>query len=324
MKKHTIVKTIRLIYLAKLIPALLFILFTVIVFFQFPFMELLFPKHVEDTNTIFEEYSQGNEFLEINVPTLYYTGYDYTKNSVIKGSYYYAFINDKCVFFLLGNQTTNNGAKQLNNITINSKLITDAKQRNYIIEHFSNDLNWTDADLTSMSADFIVSELNTFALSTYALLGIMGIVDIYALVSLIVSILFILAPHLSPICKHLGKGKASKLALKEVDMELKNDRFFYVSDMSITSHYFIELDKYHAKIIPLKNIIWAYKYSKMNKIIGISYTLVIYSNNSVSKFPHKQKYDIDFILDYLNESCPNVIIGNSKENRILAMEQFKK
>lgn len=323
MKKYTMIKTIRLKYLTKLIPAVLFLIFTVIIFFHYPFMKILFPNHLEDINTIFNVYSQGNEYLEIDVPTLYDTGYDYTYNSVTKGSYYYTFIDDKCVFFLLSNKTCN-ATEQLNNLTLKVKLLKGNKQLDFLKEHFASDLAWTKSDLSKITASFLVSDLDAFSSNAYALLLIMGIVDICSILSILISFIYIIAPHLSPICKHLGKGKAAKLALKEVDLELKNDRYFYVSDMSITSHYFIELERYHAKIIPLNNIIWAYKYSKLSKFFGISYTLVIYSNNSVSKFPHKQKYDIDFILEYLNESCPNVIIGNSKENKILAMERFKK
>ncbi len=324
MKKHIIVKTIRKIYLAKLIPALLFISFTILVFFHYPFMETLFPNRLENTNDIFQAYNSGEEYLQVSVPTLYYTGYDYTHNSQKRGSYYYSFIDDKCVFFLLSNKTSNKTLTELSNLTIHGKLITDTTQSAFLIDHFSSDLSWTDTELSKITSSFIVSELDASPPTTYALLAIIGIVDVCSLVRILLSLTFIFVPHFSSICKHLGRGKASKLALQEADLELSNNRYFYVSDMSITSHYFIDLGKYHAKIIPLNSIIWAYKHSKMNKLWGISYTLIIYSNNSVSKFTHKQKYDIDFILEYLNENCPNVVIGNSKEHRILAMERFKK
>lgn len=324
MKKHIIVKTIRNIHFAKLVPALLFIIFTILVFFQYPFMEILFPNRLENTNLIFHAYDSGEEYLQVDVSTLYYTGYDYTINSHKKGSYYYSFINDKCVFFLLSNKTSNETLAELSNISLKAKLITDTTQSAFLTDHFSSDLSWTNTELNKVTGSFIVSELDASAPFTYGLLLIMGIVDVFCLIRVILSLTYIFVPHLSSICKHLGRGKASKLALMEADLELNNNRYFYVSDMSITSHYFIELGKYHAEIIPLNNIIWAYKHSKMNKLWGISYTLIIYSNNSVSRFTHKQKYDIDFILEYLNENCPNIIIGNSKEHRILAMERFKK
>lgn len=323
MKKQTIVKTIRNIYFAKLIPAVLFIVFTIFVFTQYPFMDILFPKQLTDNHLLSSAYNSEQEYLKINIPILYYTGYDYIQNSEKKGSYYYTFINDKCVFFLLDNKTAD-GALELKNITFKAKLITDSKQFSYLSEHFSSDLSWTDSELSKISEQFIVSELDAAKPLAYVILTLMGAVDIFSFVLVFLSLLFILFPHLSPICKHLGKGKVAKSALKEVDLQLENNRYFYVSDMSITSSYFIELDKYHAEIIPLNNIIWAYKHSRMNKLWGISYTLVIYSKHNISRFHHKQQYDIDFILEYLAESSPNIIIGNSKENRILAMERFRK
>lgn len=314
MKNYVIAKTIRNIYIAKLIPALLFIIFTVLVFIKYPFQEIILPNHLDNLGSIFDEYNSGQEFLQVSVPKLYYTGYDYTKNSVKKGSYYYTFIDDKCVFFLLSNETSNQTAPELNDITIKSKLISDIKHQEFLTSNFSSDLSWTDTDLSKLTSNFIVSELDYFVFNAYALLILMSVVDISSFIFIIIYLTFIIAPQLSPICKHLGNGKSTRKALMEADLEVKNNRYFYVSDMSITSNYFIELGKYHAEIIPLNNIIWAYKHSKMSKFFGISYTLIIYSNNSVSKFPHKQKYDVDFILEYLDENCPNIIIGNSKEN----------
>jgi hypothetical protein len=243
-------------------------------------------------------------------------------NSEKKGSYYYSFIQDKCVFFLLNKETAKKGTT-LQDITAKVKIITDHKQLDFLTEQFSTDLSWTSSELNQITEPYIISELDAPSPIAYMLIFLMGIITLFSSIVTLRSLLFISLPHLSPVCKHLGHGKTAKLALKEADLQLENNRYFYVTDMSITSNYFIELDKYHVEIIPLDTIIWAYKHSRMNKLWGVSYTLVIYSKHSISRFHHKQKYDIDFILEYLAESCPNVIIGNSKEHRILAMERFR-
>ncbi|MFA9375517.1 MAG: DUF6709 family protein [Lachnotalea sp.] len=323
MKKQLIAKTIRKIYLAKLLPALLFIAFTIIIFIKYPISEILLPNQLDNVNNLVDSYQSGQKFVNINVPSLYYTGYDCKKNSIKIGSYYYSIINDKCVFFLLTNKTSNNAALELTDVTIKSKLVPDVKHLDFLSSNFASDLSWTSHDFNKITCDFIVSDLDSFVPISYALLIFMSVIDLYSIVSMIFCLTFIIAPQFSPICKHLGNGKSTKKALHEVDLELKGDRYFYVSDMSITSNYFIEIGKYHAEIIPLNNIIWAYKHSNMSKFFGISYTLIIYSNHNVSRFKHKQKYDVDFILEYLEENCPNIIIGNTKEHKILAMEQFK-
>lgn len=314
MKKPMITNAIRSIYFSKLIPAVFFLIFTAFILYKYPFQEILFPKRLNSVEHIFDEYNNGQEFLEITVPSLHYMGYDYTKNSHKVGSYYYSFIDNRCVIFLLSNKTSQQSAKELKNITIVGKLIKDSENSNQLEEHFANDLLWTKTDLKKITAEFIVSEPDAFILQVYILLLIINIVAFYAIFSIILSIIYIRAPHLCPMCKHLGKENNLKQALSDVDMELSTNPDYKASNIFITSNYLIELYKYKVQIIPLDKITWAYMHSTLSKLRGISYHVVICSKYGAVKLKNKQKFEADSILDYVSSNDPTVLIGYSKEH----------
>lgn len=323
MRKQMIIKTIKRIYLAKLIPAVFFLIFTVFLILKYPFQEILLPKRLDNINSIFDEYKSGQEFLEITVPTMYYTGYNDIRYSVNVGSYYYGFIDDTCVFFLINNPAEGQPEKELHNVTIKTKKINDSTKSDALMKQFANDLFWTETDLAKISTDFIISEPDSFVPQTYLVLLLLGIMDVYCVASILLSLIYIAAPYRSPMCRNLGKGKIARQELSAVVNELNAKREFNSSDILITQNYFIELSKYKVEIIPLHKIIWIFKHSTMSHFWGISYNLVIYSTHGKTKISNKQKFEADAILDYIGQNNPNILLGYSKENERLVKEQAK-
>lgn len=318
MKKRTLINSIRLLYFTKLVPAVIFLIFTGYLIYHYPFKEIIIPKQLSSINSIFDEYQNGQEFLEVTIPLLYYTGYDYTINSIRKGSYYYSFIGDKCVFFLIHNQADATALTALENKTMKAKLIYDTDQMDYLISHFASDLAWTDTQLSKISADFIVSEPDYFVPKTYILMLLIGVIDLYTVISVFCYLIFIMAPQNSLVCRQFGRGRDAKLGLKTADLELKNNREYTIADISMTSNYMITKTKNQIAIIPLTDIIWGYKHSKLSRISGISYHIVIHTTHGIIRFKHKQKFEADSILDYLGTHYPNILLGYTKKNAALA------
>ena len=52
------------------------------VFYKIPFYDALKPTVIEEPSGIEEFYKNGNTYIEMTADTLYYTGYDYTDESV--------------------------------------------------------------------------------------------------------------------------------------------------------------------------------------------------------------------------------------------------
>lgn len=144
---------------------------------------------------------------------------------------------------------------------------------------------------------------------------------IYAVISLIFYILCIRFPVLAPACQNLVVfGNPHKL-LAEAEEELATLPQLATEDMFITEHYFIMTSPYGNAIVPIKEILWIYKYSTLHKILwyhfSISYTLHISANKHLYiHCPKNTKSDIDGIIDYLAEANHDILVGFSEENRL--------
>lgn len=322
MKKQMITKTIRRIYIAKLIPAFLFLIFIGYLLYQYPFKDILLPTRLHTVNALLDEDKSNQEFIEITVPTLYYTGYDDVKNSKRVGSYYYTFIDDTCVFFLLSNKAGRPLGAELSNITFKAKQMKDTVRVNELQEYLATDLLWTREELSKISSDYLISEPDAFYMQGYFLLAFIILSGSYSIVSIITSVFFIIAPFYSPYCKFMAPDN-KRMALQMADYEHSSNRLFHCDKTTITQNYLIELDTYKAEVIPLEQIIWIFKHSTISRWNGISYHLVIHTTYGKLKIKNKQKFEADSILTYLNEYHLPILIGYSKENEKHAKEMIK-
>lgn len=323
MKKRMIIKTIRRIYLVKLIPAVFFLIFTVFLINKYPFQEVLFPKHLDNINSIWDEYKSGQEFLEITVPTMYYTGYDEIRNQVKVGSYYYSFLDETCVFFLIKSEGSSLPKTELTNITIRTKRIKDDEKIEMLLNKYSKDLFWNKADLANVSADFIISEPDSFDKHLHLALLLLILGDMYSIATLMVCTCFLITPYRSPICRHLGKGKEAKKELDLVESECMESSNFSCGDIWISNNYLIELTKFKVTIIPLEQVMWVYKHSSLSYFSGISYKIVMYLTSGKIKIKNKQNLEVDIILDYISKKKSSILIGYSKENETIVKEQIR-
>lgn len=321
MKKRMITKTIRRIYVAKLIPAFLFLIFIGYLLYQYPFEDIL-PTRIHSVTALLNEDKSNQEFIEITVPTLFYTGYDEMKNSKKVGSYYYTFIDDTCVFFLLSNKSDRPQATKLSNVTFKAKQIKDTVRINELREYLTADLLWTKEELTKISSDYLISEPDAFYLQGYFLLVFIILSGSYSIISIISSVFFTVAPFYSPFCKFMAPS-SKRNALQTANYEYSSNRLFHCDNTTITQNYLIELDKYNVEVIPLDQIIWIFKYSTISRWNGISYNIVIHTTYGKLKIKNKQKFEADSILTYLNDYPLPILIGYSKENEKNAKEMIR-
>ena len=147
----------------------------------------------------------------------------------------------------------------------------------------------------------------------------------YSLLCLILYILYIRFPFLAPACQNLIVYGHPRQMLEEAEEELATLPQLATEDMFITEHYFILTSPYGNAIVPIKEILWIYKYSTLHKILwyhfSISYTLHISANKHLYiHCPKNTKSDIDGIMDYLAEANHNILVGFSEENRLKVEE----
>ena len=126
---------------------------------------------------------------------------------------------------------------------------------------------------------------------------------------------------MSPACQNLMVFGNSIRMLEEAEEELATLPQLATEDMFITEHYFILTSPYGNAIVPIREILWIYKYSTLHKFLwyhfSISYTLHITANKHIYiHCPKNTKSDIDGIIDYLSEANHDILVGFNEENRL--------
>lgn len=319
MTKNILAKSIRRFYTAKLFPATLFLAFVIYIWFNYPFMEIFFPDTVSSISEISGHYYSEKEFIKINPPTLYYTGYDYARHNDIKGSYYYTFINDKCVFFLLSPETSDSRQPELAGLSINGRLLDRSDVFEELLEHVSEDLSWTPEGLNGASLSIVISEIDYYIPESMAFLVLLSFSSLIALYFFISRLIFSAAPYFSPACTHLRRSKSGPAMLLEANEEFLKGNVFTADSMFLTDNYLIELSRNGIAVIPFEKIIWLYKHSVMTRFLWfhprLTYTLRIVSPAGSTNIVKKDKADVDKIISKIHEASPDALIGFSEENR---------
>lgn len=320
--EHYISKNIKNLYYKRLVPPILYLIFTAVLSGILPVASVLFPTELSDISAMKTLYDQKDVFVSASLKNLKFTGYTRTRHSRTTGYYYYMYIPGKkeCRIVLLSPSTCEQGLPEIENITIHGKILPADSGYDALLDSLSEDLSWTKSGIRSKVSSYYLSEPNFRYHSGIFLFLILAGSSAAALISVFFSVLFISKPYLSPPCqrlKHFGNPKEMLAAAEE---ELATLPQLATEDMFITEHFFIETSKYGIAIVPIQEIVWIYKHSTLHKLFwyhfSISYTLHITANKHVYiRCPKNTQSDIDGIIDYLAEANHDILVGFNEKNR---------
>lgn len=318
---HYISRHIRRVCRRRLVSPVLYLIILIILWVVFPLYDILFPQQLSDFNNLDTYCSDHSSYVETELDNLYFTGYTNTSFGRTNGYYYYTLQDDRCLIVLLSPRTCEEGLPQIESVQIRGRILEGNAAYDALLEQLACDLNWTKDGISKKVNSYFISEPAFRIFSSTLFMGIYFATGAYTILRLFLYVLYICLPALSPACRHLGLfGKTSEL-LAEAEEELATLPQLATEDMFITEHYFIVLANYGTAIVPIKEIIWIYKYSTLHKILwhhfSISYTLHITANKHLYiQCPKNMKSDIDGIIDYLSEANHNILVGFNEENRL--------
>ncbi|NBH14353.1 hypothetical protein D3Z36_09250 [Lachnospiraceae bacterium] len=319
--EHSISGHIRRMYRKKLISPMIYLVILASLWLLLPLSDILFPQRLERMRPL-DAYSQsGSSYIHANLKDLYFTGYTNTLWGRTNGYYYYVLQEKQCIVVLLSPKTCEEGLPYIDSVSIRGRVLLGNTAYAALLDCLAGDLDWTREGISQKVNAYFISEpayklgLTVFLLAVYFLTGA------YALVRLLLDIVYICIPIFCPACRRLGLfGKPSEL-LAQAETELATLPQLATEDMFITEHYFIILASCEVAVVPIAEIIWIYKYSTLHKILwyhfSISYTLHITANKHLYiQCPENMKSDIDGIIDYLAEANHDILVGFNEENRI--------
>lgn len=323
--EHYITKNIKAFYKRRLLAPILYLLMLVLLWHVFSLSAPLFPDSLKSTDTLESAYRNDIEYVRTSLSDLNFTGYTQNFLGYVSGYYYYTMREDECIIVLLSPNTSEQGLPTIEQADFNGKIIHGSKSFDRLLTNLATDLNWTENGIRNKVSTYVLSEPDYNIVGNMFLYAVIFATGGYALACLLLFILFIFFPLLSPSCQDLALFGNPKKLLEQAEDELATLPQLATEDMFITEHFFIETSIYGNAIVPIDEIIWIYKYSTLHKFFwyhfSISYTLHISANRHLYiQCPKNIKSDIDGIIDYLSEANHNILVGFSEENRLKVQE----
>lgn len=320
--EHYISRSIKTLYTKRLTGPILYLVFACILWLTLPITSVVSPTKLAHISDMEQLYTEDAVYVSASLKKLKFTGYTKERFHGTVGYYYYMDNPDKneCFIILLSPSSSEHGLPEIEQLDIHGKILSADDNYDALLTNLSTDLSWTDSGIRSKVNMYYLSEPD-FGYGFGVFLFILLLATcIFALVVIILYILFILRPDLSPPCQNLGHFGKPRELLALAEEELATLPQLATEDMFITEHFFIETSKYGVAIVPIQEIIWIYKHSTLHKLFwyhfSISYTLSITANKHVYiNCPKNIKSDIDGIIDYLSEANHDILVGFSEANR---------
>ncbi|MBQ1548293.1 MAG: hypothetical protein IIZ61_07880 [Lachnospiraceae bacterium] len=321
--EHRISNNIRSYYKWRLVFPVLFLLLILVLSFFYPLKSSIWV----DWATIYSDfpalYKEKTRTVNVGVEKLYFTGYKKEFMGRTVGYYYYAPNEDETslILFLVSPKTSSEGIPVIEDKAIIAEIKPLTPSENTLLSHLAEDLSWSEKGLSESVCMYYLDEPEASNIAGWLLRVSIIVFSLYSVIIMIHYIICILFPHLAPPIRRLRAYGKPKRLLRRAERELATLPQLATEDMFITEHFFIETSVYGTAIVPIKEIIWIYKYSTLHKFLwhhfSISYTLHITANKRIYiHCPKNDKTDIDGIIDYLSEANHNILVGFSEENRL--------
>ncbi len=323
--EHYISRSIQSVYRRKLIAPFIYLILLTVIWLILPLSDILFPNQAAHYDQIEAHFDKGNTYIETELTDLYFTGYTSTYLGQTNGYSYYTVMDGHCIFVQLSPHTCEQGLPHIEKTRVRTKILKQGKSYQQLASSLAKDLSWTTAGLKSKVSPYLLSEPACHSFLSFLLIAFFFATGLYSAVVMIVYLLYVIFPVLSPPCRQLGRFGKPSVLLAQAEEELATLPQLATEDMFITEHYFIEIADSGIAVVPIQEMIWIYKYSTLHKILwyhfNISYTLNITTTKHLYiQCPKNQKSDIDGIIDYLAEANHDILVGFNEENRLKVQE----
>lgn len=322
---HYISKNIKAFYKRRLAAPIIYLIVLILAWHFFSLSAVFSPDILPEDTSLETAFRSGEQYVSTTLSDLKFTGYTQSIFGHTNGYYYYTMRDEECIIVLLSPNTSVEGLPSIEEVTIQGKISKGNENFDTLLSNLSTDLNWTENGIRNKVSSYYISEPGFNHVGNRILFAAIFITGIYALLCIVLSVVYMYFPVLSPACQDLALFGNPKKMLEQAEEELATLPQLATEDMFITEHFFIETSVYGNAIVPIDQIIWIYKYSTLHKFFwyhfSISYTLHISANKHLYiQCPKNIKSDIDGIIDYLSEANHDILVGFNEKNRLKVQE----
>ena len=327
MKGINLYKHIRKVGLQRLVWPLIPILFAIITINWVPFKEIIYPIKVSSTQEAISAVENGYKYLELNLDSVTYSGYNYMKDSDVYGEYYYDLIDDNtCIFFLFDPVGSDEQKSVLSNVIKKVRVVETDGIFDNMLEMFSGTIDWTYEGVDGITKDYILTEKGynrpLYIVMFVALVALLA----YGSTLFMYNLTLVIMPWMNPkllYTKLMTEKSLLKIGkfVSKIESEMENVQSLG-GGMYITEHFFVDISKTEFSVVPLDEIKIAYEHGTLKSFMGIhldvTYTLHLQCSKIIRfHAPRKRLDDVHAVLDYLKENRQEILIGYTNENRKL-------
>lgn len=319
--EHYITRNIKAFYKRRLFSPIVYLILSLLAWLILPIHSMLIPETISDNVSFTKIYKDTDRYVRLSFSELNFTGYTSEKHGSTEGYFYSGKHGNELVIVLLSPKTCEEGLPTITDLQVSGKIVRGQLTYEELLKALSEDLNWTYEGISKQLPVYFFNEPDYHRGGTIFMFVAYFGTTVYALGCLLLYLLYIKFPFLSPACQNLVVFGHPIKMLEEAEEELATLPQLATEDMFITEHYFIMTSPYGNAVVPIKEILWIYKYSTLHKFLwyhfSISYTLHITANKHLFiHCPKNTKSDIDGIIDYLAEANHDILVGFNEDNRL--------
>lgn len=309
----------------RIIVPIVFLVFLFIIFWLFSIRNWLFLTRITKESQIDEAYENGAMYVHYNAPRLLYTGIDHYSGEKIDGYYYYSLEDGRCRYYLIDGRQKQ-PQPVLENYGFGARILREDELASNLDSLMAGMLGWTTGGVDSVASDYILSEIDydrNFIMMIAVLMGASGVMAVLHIAAIAYNIL---NPYGALNFSHLGNKDERKRAIQKANEEYNEQVLFMSQGMYVTDNFFVYHDADEFEIVPLEDIVWAYKHSSLKWSFGtrhfITYTmrLVTVAKKTYS-FRGKTKESCDGLMDVIAGKHPEILTGYSEENKVKMAKQ---
>ena len=193
---HYITKNIKALYKRRLFSPIVYLIIVIVLWHVFSLTDLLFPVHLTDDVPLESAYRNDAANMHTTLTDLKFTGYTRNNFSGTSGYYYYTIRNDECIIVLLSPSTCEEGLPSIDEVKLTGKIKKSSESFHALLKNMAEDLSWTESGIQSKVSGYYISEPDYNRTINTILFTVIFGTGIYAILCLVLYILFIFFPVL--------------------------------------------------------------------------------------------------------------------------------
>lgn len=312
MKKLTLKQLIRKMYMPRLIIPIVLLVILVAVLIINPFRNHINPKQVKDLSTIDKQYELKDYNVSVKIPTLYYSGVDYTESGKIKAKIFYTLQDDKCYFFIICMDNLTSDTITLSNYSFNAHLTHNNNMYEAVIASMSEELKFSKENLRTICSPTFVNQYDyTHSFETFIIYALY-IFTAMVIVDIIFIIIVFLNPQISlPFFRMRKYGRIGKL-YRKAEREFKRDVISYENKIFLLESFILGITyANNVEAAILEYIVWIYKnkdYSARLNKEEITCTLCLVTDKKqLIRIPKVPEDVCDLVIQKVQKLYPHIM-----------------